>query len=259
MTEFAPPARVLILGGTTEASSLAARLANDARFTPLLSFAGATKSPRPPPIPHRIGGFGGSEGLAAFLRTGGTTLLVDATHPFAARMKRNAAEAAQLAPVKLLAIHRPEWQPVPGDRWTIVPHMAAAAAALGEAPRRVLLTIGQKDLAEFRAAPHHHYVVRSVDPPTPDALPPKAEIISARGPFDEAAETHLLQSRGIEILVTKNAGGTATVAKLAATRALGLPVVMVARPQIPEGVARVPDSESAWRWLEAHAGTARGV
>ncbi len=250
--------RVLILGGTTEASALAEALAGDARFTPLLSFAGSTRAPRPPPIAWRVGGFGGVPGLAEFLRGEAFDLLLDATHPFAAQMKRHAAAAAALAGIPALGVLRPGWRAVDGDRWAMVADMAGAARALGAAPRRVLLTIGQKDLAAFQAAPWHRYVVRSVDPPDAASLPPDATVIAARGPFREADEMALLAARRIEVIMTKNSGGTATQAKLAAARRLGLEVVMVARPPPPD-MPTVEDAGAALRWLEGHAAIPRGV
>jgi precorrin-6A/cobalt-precorrin-6A reductase len=131
-------------------------------------------------------------------------------------MKGNAAEAARVAGVPLLGVLRPGWQAAEGDAWTEVDDMNAAASALGKAPRRVWLTIGQKDLAAFQAAPWHHYVVRSVDPPDSTSLPPDATVISARGPFREADEIALMRTHGIDVLVTKNSGGSATAPKLAA-------------------------------------------
>lgn len=251
--------KLLILGGTTEASALAAWLAGRPEFDSLLSFAGTTRAPRPPPIPHRVGGFGGSHGLANFLREGGWRLMIDATHPFAAKMKRNAAEAACLAEIDLLAIHRPGWQDVPGDSWHHVPDMAQAAHALGPIPRRVLLTIGQKDLVAFKAAPWHHYIVRSVDPPQADSLPPSAEVIAARGPFALDDELALLRACKVSVLVTKNSGGTATAPKLEAARLCGMDVVMIDRPKPQAGVHTVEDAAQAQAWLLAHAGTERGL
>lgn len=245
--------RLLILGGTTEASALAASLAGDSRFETLLSFAGTTRAPRPPPVPYRVGGFGGAAGLAEFIRHSGIDLLIDATHPFAARMKRNAAEAAAMTDVKLLGILRPPWQAEAGDNWRSVADMAQAAQALGSTPRRVLLTIGQKDLPEFQAAPWHHYVVRSVDPPDPGSLPPNAVVISARGPFRQEDEAALLRDHRIDLIVTKNSGGTATQPKLAAARAAGIGVVIVDRPPPPVGVRLVDDANAALEWLAAHA------
>jgi precorrin-6A/cobalt-precorrin-6A reductase len=250
---------LLILGGTTEASALARALAGDRRFRATLSLAGLTRNPLPQPLPCRTGGFGGAEGLARYLAEHRIGALVDATHPFAARMTRHAAEAARLTGIPLLVVNRPAWQPAPGDRWTGVPDMEAAAAALGCDPRRVLLTVGQKDLAPFAAAPWHTYVIRSVEPPSPESLPPRAEMIAARGPFAEADEHRLLTARRIEVLVTKNSGGEATQPKLAAARALGLPVIVVARPEPPPGIELVATVPEVMAWLALrHGAVLRG-
>lgn len=179
--------------------------------------------------------------------------MVDATHPFAARMSRNAAQACRIAGVPLLALVRPEWTPGPGDRWTIVPDMAGAVAALGEAPRRVFLTVGRLELSAFAAAPQHAYLVRTIDPVGEVALPNLVEI-RHRPPFDEADERALMQAERIDVLVTKNSGAAATRPKLDAARALGLPVIVVARPPRPEGVETVASVEAALGWLErSHA------
>lgn len=188
------------------------------------------------------------DGLAAYLRAERIGALVDATHPFAAIISRNAVGAAARAGVPLLRIERRAWTPARGDDWRMVPGMEAAAAALGREPRRVFLTIGQQELAPFRAASWHRYLIRSIDPPPPETLPPDAEVIAASGPFAEAEERALLEAQGIEVLVTKNAGGTATAAKLVAARALGLPVVMVARPVLPPAET-APDAEAAMQWI----------
>jgi precorrin-6A/cobalt-precorrin-6A reductase len=250
--------RVLILGGTTEGSALAQALAQDARFSCILSYAGRTRAPRLPSVPCRIGGFGGVDGLVAWLRAHDTDAVVDATHPFAAQITRNSVEACTQTGTALLRVERPAWQPEPGDRWRVVPDMQAAVRELGTQPRRVLLTIGQKDLAPFQAAPWHHYLVRAVDPPPPEALPPGAKVITATGPFTEAEERVLLADRKIEVLVTKNSGGSATRAKLDAARALGCEVVMIARPEAG-GVASVADVQSALDWLAHRHASMRGV
>jgi precorrin-6A/cobalt-precorrin-6A reductase len=238
--------KILLLGGTTEASALARLLAADARFTTTLSLAGVTRAPRPQPVPTRVGGFGGVEGLRRYLETARIDLLIDATHPFATQMTRHALAAAGRVPV--LRIDRPAWTPTPGDDWRMVPDMPAAARALGEKPRRALLTIGQKDLEPFRETPWHHYIIRSVDPPDAASLPPRAECIAATGPFAVGDELSLLESRRIDMIVTKNSGGSATVAKLDAARALHIPVVMVDRAPTPD-VVTVADAEGAMRWL----------
>lgn len=243
--------RVLILGGSTEASALSRALAADMRFAPTLSLAGRTRSPVLPPVPCRVGGFGGVAGLAAWLRDNHTDLLVDATHPFAARISTHAVAAAAMAGVPLLAVRRPAWTPGPNDHWISLPDMAAAAHALGDTPRRVLLTVGQQELRPFAAAPWHHYTVRSVDP-LPEGMLPGAVRITGRGPFAVADEIALLRRHGIERLVTKNSGGSASAAKLAAARDLGVAVLMVARPALPHAPAMAADTESALAWLRRH-------
>ncbi len=250
--------KILILGGTTEATALATALKDEQHFDPLLSYAGATRSPRPAPIPWRVGGFGGAEGLATFLRDGGYDALIDATHPFARQMKRNALAAARQIDIAFCPINRPAWTPRPGDDWTMVPDMQSAALAIGTTRRRVLLTIGQKDLAAFRAAPQHAYLVRSVDPPAPQTMPPDATSLPLRGPFRLDDEFALLTEHQIEIIVTKNSGGRATEPKLEAARRHGLKVIMVERPPLPDWGESVEDADQALAWLHALASTKRG-
>lgn len=221
---------MLILGGSTEASALAAALAGRADVAATLSLAGRVREPVPQPLPTRVGGFGGIEGLAAYLRDKGIRVLVDATHPFAATMSANAREAAQMAGVPLLDVGRSGWLPEEGDLWTEVASMAEAACALGAAASRVFLTVGRLQLAAFAAAPQHHYLVRSIDPVGADHGLADALFVTARGPFSVADECRLMRDHEIEVLVTKNSGGPASFAKIAATRRLGLPVVLVRPP-----------------------------
>lgn len=224
--------RVLILGGTTEARELAARLdaRNDLAVT--LSLAGRTANPVAQPVPVRVGGFGGAEGLARHLREESIDLLIDATHPFAARISANAGAAAKTAGVPLLTLRRPEWAPVPGDLWTSVDTIPQAVAALGETPKRVFVTLGRQELKPLEAAPWHSYFIRSVDPVEPRLAVPHAEYILDRGPFEESRERELLTKLGIEVILSKNSGGEAAYAKLAAARALKIPVVLVRRPPV---------------------------
>ena len=221
--------RILVLGGTTEAAALAQGLAAE-RLDAVYSYAGRTVAPAGQPIPVRIGGFGGADGLAACLAKGGFTHLVDATHPFAAQISANAVAAAAQAGVPLIALERPAWQPGPGDAWTRVPGIAAAAAALPADPRCVFLAIGRQSLDAFAGLPHR-WVLRLVDD-VPAPLPGAAVIVD-RGPFTVAGDRTLMQRHGVQIVVAKNAGGTGAAAKLAAARALGLSVVMVDRPAVP--------------------------
>ncbi|GEP01463.1 cobalt-precorrin-6A reductase [Methylobacterium haplocladii] len=239
---------VLILGGTTEASALARALATAPRLALTLSLAGRTLNPTLPRVPTRLGGFGGAEGLAAWIAGHRIARVVDATHPFAARISRNAATACAQTGVMLLAIRRPPWDRMEGDRWIEVDDMAAAAAAVGSAPRRVFLTIGRQELGAFAAAPQHDYVARTIEP-IGDALSvPRLTEITARGPFTLADEIAFLREAGIEVLVTKNSGGTATSAKIAAARELGLSVIILRQPNMPD-VPSVPAVEGAIAWL----------
>ena len=240
--------KVLILGGTKDGRQLAEQLSGDPRYAPLLSFAGRTQSLQHPSVPHRVGGFGGIAGLVEFLRAERWAALVDATHPFAAQMSWHAATAAELAATPLLRLTCPPWGPVEGDRWTQVADMAEARLALGERSRRVFLSIGRLELHAFEAAPQHEYLIRAVDDFAPEL--PRARVMAARGPFDVDAERALLQREQIDVVVSKNAGTPATYAKLAAARALGLPVIMVARPVLPP-VRTVEALEGALAWLTA--------
>lgn len=249
--------RILILGGTGEASALARALAGRNECAVTLSLAGRTAAPAPEPVPTRIGGFGGAKGLADYLHSERIDRLIDATHPFAATISGNAARAAEAVGVTLLAIRRPVWCRAPGDLWTEVDGMEGAVAALGPAPRRVFLTIGRQEAGAFAAAPHHTYLARTVEP-LGGVLPvPHLTALEARGPFDAEAEADLMRATGTEILVSKNSGGAATYGKIAAARALAIPVIMVRRPRKPD-VPSVPDAAGALRWLDAgaHAGPA---
>ena len=216
------------MGGTTEASLLARALAA-AGVDAVFSYAGRTAAPVAQPLPQRIGGFGGVTGLTDYLRAEAISHIVDATHPFAAGMSRNAVEAAEQTGVALMALERPPWQ---GD-WTQVPDIAAAAAALPQTPARVFLAIGRQHLAEFALAPQHHYLLRLVDPPE-GALPlPQTEIVIDRGPFRLEGDVELMRKHGTEWVVAKNSGGSGARAKIDAAHQLGLPVVMIDRPAIP--------------------------
>lgn len=249
---------VLLLGGTTEASALA-RLLAERGVRATLSYAGRTEQPRPQPIPVRVGGFGGVEGLTRYLRDQRVTHLVDATHPFAATMSANAVAAARMAGVPLLALTRPAWHPVAGDRWTHVPDIAGAVAALEGPPRRILLALGRMHVEAFAALPQHHYVLRFVDaPPVPPALPDHRLVVD-RGPFTPDGDRALMAAHGIDLVVCKNAGGTGAEAKLIAARALGIPVLMIDRPLLPPR-AEVIDPQAVLDWLDhALSPAKRGV
>lgn len=252
--------KILILGGTTEARELAKRLAAAPGYQITLSLAGRTAHPAAQPVPLRVGGFGGAEGLAVHLRAEGIDLLVDATHPFAARISTNAAEAAQGTEVPLLALRRPGWTRGEGDRWTEVDTVAEAVAALGARARRVLVTLGRQELAPLKAFPHHFYLIRSVDPVDPPLDLPDAAYLLARGPFAEEEERGLLLDHHIDAILSKNSGGTATHGKIAAARALGIEIVMIRRPAKPDAATVATVEEAVARI--AHLATSaekRGV
>jgi precorrin-6A/cobalt-precorrin-6A reductase len=235
--------KIFILGGTTEARQLAGKLAQYGDVSVTLSLAGRTESPVAQGVPTRSGGFGGAEGLAAYLREEQINLLIDATHPYAANISRNAAEAAEMAGVPILALRRPAWEPVEGDRWTLVADVAEVVQALGAEPRKVFLALGRQEIAEFAAAPQHAYVVRSVDPVEPPLDVPDATYILARGPFAEADELELLRAHRIDAIVAKNSGGGATYGKIAAARTLGIEVILFRRPALPDVPAAASVSE----------------
>jgi precorrin-6A/cobalt-precorrin-6A reductase len=243
--------KLLILGGSGEAAALARALDGDARYDVTLSLAGRTSEPVKLPGTIRTGGFGGAEGLSRTLRDEKFDAVIDATHPFADQIKANAIEASRLTGVPLLAIRRPSWTPVDGDNWILVEDLEGAAVALGETAKRVFLTTGRDELRPFAKASQHFYLLRSVEAPARDELPAHVELITARGPFRLVDELALLKQHAIDIVVTKNSGGEATYAKLAAARALGLPVVMVRRPMLPEAPS-VETVVEALQWLEQH-------
>ena len=249
------PERLLILGGTAEGRALAE--AAEARFGPSLTvisaLAGRTRAPILPVGEVRIGGFGGAEGLAAFLREEGIGLLIDATHPYATRISAQAREAAGWTGTERLVLVRPPWQPLPGDRWINVVTVEAAVGAIPADAERVFLTVGVRSLAPFAARPDLWFLVRLVDEPAEPIPLARYCLICARGPFVEADERTLLEDHGIDCLVTRASGGEATAAKLAAARALGLPVVMVRRPAPPPGPS-ASSVEDALTWIEKRLG-----
>jgi precorrin-6A/cobalt-precorrin-6A reductase len=252
--------RILILGGTAEARLLAERLAKRAGLDVTLSLAGRTASPAAQAVQVRSGGFGGAAGLADYLVGEHIAALIDATHPYANVISANAAAAARKAAVPLVALRRPPWLAVSGDRWTEVSDVNAAVRTLGQKPRRVFVALGRNELEPFVAAPQHHYLIRSVDPVDPPLPVPHAAYVTGRGPFIEADDRVLITTHGIEIVIAKNSGGTATYGKIAAARALGLDVIILRRPPAPDGPA-VETMEDVIAWLD-HALTsaaARGV
>ena len=242
--------RLLLLGGTSEARALSERLASETDVGAVVSLAGRTRSPLASPLPTRVGGFGGVEGLRRYLVEHRIDRVIDATHPFAERISANAREACAALGIPLAVLVREPWRRAPGDRWIEVPDMAGAVAALGSTPRRVFLTVGRLSVPVFCAAPQHHYLIRSIEPPLPEELPPSCELILARGPFGCDDELQLMRDQKIDVLITKNSGGASTYAKIEAARTLSLETIVV---QPPSGAAeiRLTNLESALDFARA--------
>ncbi|MBR0853093.1 cobalt-precorrin-6A reductase [Bradyrhizobium liaoningense] len=238
--------RALILGGTADASLLAAEIAR-ARIDAVYSYGGRTRAPADQPLPTRIGGFGGVSGLADYIRRDGITHVIDATHPFAAEMSRNAIEACKQTGTPLIALERVPWAKVHGDNWIEIADVDAAVAALPEAPANVFLAIGRQHIAPFAMKPQHAYTLRFVDPPEA-SLPFAADVIVSRGPFTLDGELEMMRTRGIAWIVARNSGGDGARAKIEAARTLGLPLIMISRPQLPERL-RVESVAEIMHWL----------
>lgn len=240
--------RLLILGGTAEAAALARQAVAQQDLTVITALAGRTRAPAALPGVVRVGGFGGPEGLALWLERETIDAVVDATHPFAARISANAATACGLRPTPRLLLARPPWQPQAGDIWTDVADMAEAAAGVPSGAR-AFLAIGRLELAAFAGRADVWFLLRLVD--SPEAPPPLVHhaVITGRGPFLPDAERALLTGHRIDCVVTKNSGGGGGRAKLDAARALGLPVIVVRRPEPPPGGARAATVAEALAWL----------
>lgn len=249
--DLAPaPKRILILGGTTEAAVLANALIE--RFGPSIdvttSLAGRTERPGRIAGLVRIGGFGGAEGLSRHLTERQVDLLIDATHPFAARISANAAEAAAESKVPRLMLVRPPWRRHALDRWIEVSDIEGAVAVLPRAGTRAFLTLGSTEIPAFAELAQIFFLVRMIDEPkTPLPLADHL-LITGRGPFSVFGERHLLKQHQIEVLVSKASGGSATEAKIIAARESSLPVIMIRRPFLPTG-DRVETAEDAVTWV----------
>ncbi len=217
----------------------------------VFSYAGRVEKPRAQPVPHRVGGFGGAQGLATYLRDHNISHVIDATHPFAAQMSWNAYHACQETGVPLVALTRPAWRAQDGDVWQHVPDMGGAVTALKGQARRVMLALGRMHVEEFAVQPQHHYVLRLVD--QPDVVPslPHHTVIVARGPFDVAGDTALFREHAIDVVVCKNAGGSGAEAKLHAARTLGLPVILIDRPDLPLR-DEVATPATVLNWVDVH-------
>ncbi len=239
--------RALLLGGTGDANALAEALAR-ARVDTIYSYAGRTQIPLPHVLPTRIGGFGGTSGLADYIRQERITHVIDATHPFAAEMSRHAVEACATTNTPLIALERAPWVRMPSDNWIEAADIDAAVGVLPGSPARVFLAIGRQHIAPFAMKPQHAYTLRFIDAPD-SALPlPHAEVIVSRGPFTPEGDRELMAVRGIDYLVARNSGGSGARAKIDAARELGIPVIMIARPALPNR-PRVESVQEVMAWL----------
>nr|WP_042198783.1 cobalt-precorrin-6A reductase [Kibdelosporangium sp. MJ126-NF4]CEL23555.1 Cobalt-precorrin-6x reductase [Kibdelosporangium sp. MJ126-NF4]CTQ89169.1 Cobalt-precorrin-6x reductase (EC 1.3.1.54) [Kibdelosporangium sp. MJ126-NF4] len=233
---------ILILGGTAEARLLAGQLPEHKVVS---SLAGRVRTPRLPPGEVRVGGFGGPDGLRAWLLDNETNAVIDATHPFAATMTVTASAVTRDLGLPLVVLRRPGWRESPGDDWRWVDSVAEAAASLPA--ERVFLTTGREELAEF-AGLRNWFLARSVETPRPP-VPQRLTVILDRGPFTVDGEIALMRQHRIQVLVTKDSGGDMTAAKLTAARELGLPVVVVRRPPLPDGVDTASTVAEAVSWV----------
>lgn len=225
-----------------------AQTLSQARIDAVFSYAGRTAHPMSQPLPLRVGGFGGEAGLIRYLKEEQITHVIDATHPFAARMSQHAFEACTTCGVPLIRLERPAWVAQPEDSWRQFDRLEDIPVALPQAPARVFLAIGRQQLPLFATRPEHHYLLRLVDAPEGPLPLPNTTIVLARGPFDIAQDTDLLRSYQITHVVAKNSGGAGAAAKLSAARALGIPVWMAARPTLP-GNCCAETPKGVMRWL----------
>lgn len=240
--------RLSILGGTGDAVKLASLAIERPGLAVITSLAGRTSAPQNLVGDVRIGGFGGEAGLVRYLQTEQIDLLIDATHPFAAQISRNAAGAATKVGIPRLMLIRPEWARLPEDNWIEVGSIEAAVQAIPASAERIFVTIGRQQLAPFANLTDRWCLMRSIDPPDPSIPLPPGKLLLDRGPFSLDSERELLREYQIQAIVSKNSGGDATYAKIIAARELGLPVVMVQRPLVPDGEV-VTNVAGAIEWL----------
>jgi len=219
--------RILLLGGVTEALAMARRLGP----LHIYSLAGVGRVPADLPCEVRVGGYGGAEGLAQYIRQQRIDLLLDATHPYAAQISHNAASAAALAGIPCWALRRPAWQPQAGDNWREVANWAELVEAL-KPFQRPLFTLGREPLEHLHEIPEGQFwTLRALDTYPGNA---RCEVIGARGPFVIEDERTLFAQRRIDVLISKNSGSSATEPKLEVARERGTPVLILKRPQLPE-------------------------
>ena len=241
--------RILLLGGTSEASALAKVLA-EGRMDAIFSYAGRTGAPLAQPLTTRVGGFGGVAGLVDYLHREAITHVVDATHPFAEQMSRNAFEACARAGANLIRLERASWQATEEDQWNPVPDMDGAVRAVQSLSEsaRIFLAIGKQHIGAFSVDQRHHYLLRLVDDPKGELPLRNTSVIVDRGPFAIEHDRQILRAHYIGLIVSKNSGGSGAYAKIAAARDLGIPIIMIERPVLP-GQTVTHDCAGVLRWL----------
>lgn len=242
--------RLLILGGTGEGAALheEVRKKFGERLEPVSSQAGRTEAPRTLDGTVRRGGFGGAEGLLHWLHEEKIDMVVDATHPFAARISANAREACEIAAIDRAVLWRPPWVAERGDNWIPAADAAEAAAILPRLGRRAFISLGSNQIKAFAGLHGVWTMTRVAETPPPDRKPP-GFVVVGRGPFDTEDELRLMEEQDIDVLVSRNSGGQATVGKILAARRRGIPVVMLERPA-PEPGERYSDLKEVMQWIE---------
>ena len=235
------------MGGTSDALELAGNLSGQKEFSVVYSLAGRVNQPRLPDCEIRIGGFGGIDGLSSYLIEEHIQAIIDATHPFAARITQHIDQASRQLGLPLLALVRPPWTALPEDIWHEVPDLQGAATAIPHLGKRVLLAVGRQEVSIFAQCTNEYFLIRSIEPPS-EPLPPNSNILLARGPFQLEDEIKLLRDHRIDLIVSKNSGGAATYPKIQAARELGIPVVLVQRRPASQALS-VTTVSSALAWL----------
>lgn len=241
--------KLLVLGGSQEARELTERVIQIPHLEVIVSLAGRTCQPSIKGAKIVTGGFGGVNGLIAYLQREKIDFVVDATHPFATQISQQVKIATSRLNIPQVTLTRGDWSPTTGDNWYEVDNYQRAAEIIPElGKKRIFLTIGRQQLTEFAHLSSFWFLMRMIETPTnPTKLPP-GEILLQRGPFTVVEERSLLEKHQIELIVSKNSGGKSTVAKVIAARQLKLPIVMIKRPQQGEHLSQV---ESVIAWLES--------
>lgn len=243
-----PDFKILLLAGTGEARELAGRLAGDARFAVVASLAGVTSIPDTYPVETRIGGFGGADGLADYLKKHRISAVVDATHPFARSISTNAVAATAERKIPIVRLLRPAWQAEPGENWTRARDIEHAVELVPDGAR-VFLAIGRKEISRFANRHRIWCLMRMIEAPDEKTRLPPGELLLARPSRFADDEKALMERHHITHLVAKNSGGPAGYAKIQAARALALPVVMIRRPLLP-AIPEVETVEAVIAWLD---------